>query len=103
MTLTHDTQVAPLVEVFELYMLRDVALSEMREPTTVATRAMLASGLSPELILTILDGAVRVAETETGGPSSEQHARDLRDQLGTWLMEALFDPNRAPDTETLAA
>ncbi|MFI5239227.1 MAG: hypothetical protein ACHQQP_05405 [Gemmatimonadales bacterium] len=103
MILTQDTQVAPLIEVFELYMMRDAPLSEMREPTAVATRAMLNTGLSPELVLTILHGAVRVAAAETGRGDAEEHARELRDQMGSWLMEALFDPNRMPEKVTLAA
>ncbi len=90
-----DPQVAPLVEVFELYMLRDAALADLREPTVVATRAMLDSGMSPDLILSILDGAVRVAATETAGAHTEQFARELKDQLGPWLMGECFDPARA--------
>ena len=90
-----DPQVAPLIEVFELYMLRDAALADLQEPTVVATRAMLDAGMSPDVILSILDGAVRVAATETAGANTEQFARELRGQIGPWLMGECFDPTRA--------
>jgi hypothetical protein len=90
-----DPQVAPLIEVFELYMLRDAALADLREPTVVATRAMLDAGMSPEVILSILDGAVRVAATETAGANPEQFARELQDHIGPWLMGECFDPTHA--------
>ncbi len=103
MMLSTDSQIGPLIEIFELYMLRDMLLTDIREPTTIATRAMLASGLSPELILTILDGAIHVAVQESGGLSAAVQAGELRGQMGTWLMEAVFDPNSATDRTTLAA
>jgi hypothetical protein len=89
---SYDPQVAPLIEVFELYMLRDAALSDMREPTVVAARAMLDAGMSPEIILTVLDGAVRVAATETAASSSAAFVRELSDQIGPWLLGECFNP-----------
>ena len=103
MTLSNDSQVGPLIEVFELYMLRDMLLADIREPTTIATRAMLASGLSPELILTILDGAIGVAEQESGGVIAAVQAGELRGKMGPWLLEAVFDPNAATGRTPLAA
>jgi hypothetical protein len=103
MMLSSDSQIRPLIEVFELYMLRDMLIGDIREPTTIATRAMLASGLSPELILTILDGAIHVAEQDSGGPSAAVQAAELRGQMGTWLMAAVFDPNTATDRTPMAA
>ncbi len=94
MMLSHDPQVEPLIQVFELYMLRDAVLSDMREPTVVATRAMLNSGLSPEVILRVIDGAVQVAAIETSGAESSDHARELREHIGPWLMGECFDPGR---------
>lgn len=103
MILSNDSQVGPLIEVFELYMLRDMSLRDIREPTTIAARAMLASGLSPELILTILDGAIRVAEQESGGGVAAKQAGELRGQMGGWLMDAVFDPNGATHRTLFAA
>lgn len=103
MILSNDSQVGPLIEVFELYMLRDMLLKDIREPTTIATRAMLTSGLSPELILTILDGAIHVAEQESGGVIAAEQAGELRGQMGGWVMDAVFDPNAATDRTPLAA
>lgn len=91
---SRDTQLGPLIEVFELYMLRDAALADMREPTAVATRAMLDAGLSPEIILTALEGAVRVAARETLAAQSETHARELRSHIGPWVMGECFGPAR---------
>jgi hypothetical protein len=93
--LPQDSQVGPLVRVFELYMLRDAVLADMREPTIVATRAMLDSGLTPEVILSVLDGAVQLAATETAAAQSADHARELRAHIGPWLMDECFDPARA--------
>jgi hypothetical protein len=93
--LPSDSQVQPLIQVFELFMLRDAALTDMREPTVVATRAMLDAGMSPEMILSVLDGAVQVAAAETFAAESAAHARELRDQIGPWLMRECFDPTRA--------
>lgn len=90
-----DPQVAPLIEVFELYMLRDAALSDMREPTVVATRAMLDAGMSPEGILNVLSGAVRVAARETAAASSSAFVRELTDHIGPWLLGECFDPSSA--------
>jgi len=90
--LSQDTQVAPLIEIFELYMLRDASLADLREPTVVATRAMLDSGLTPEMILTILDGAVQVAADETVSASTADHARALRENIVPWLIGECFDP-----------
>lgn len=90
--LSDDTQVAPLIEIFELYMLRSASLADLREPTVVATRAMLDSGLTPEMILTVLDGAVKVAADETTGADSADHARELRKNIVPWLMGECFDP-----------
>jgi hypothetical protein len=91
---TYDTQVEPLIQVFALYMLRDAALTDMREPTVVATRAMLDAGLSPEVILGVLDSAVRVAATEIAVPQSGEHAQELRDHVGGWLMSEWFELSR---------
>lgn len=91
----NDTQVEPLIQVFELYMLRDATLTDMREPTVVATRAMLDAGLRPEVILGVLDSVVQVAATEIVGPESAEQARELRDHIGHWLMGEYFDPTRA--------
>lgn len=106
--LTQDMQVGPLIEVFELYMLRDATLADMRKPTTVATRAMLDAGLSPEIILTVLDSAVKVAAAEmapdgSADADSTGTARELGAQMGLWLMEAFFDPDHAGDGAPLAA
>jgi len=90
--LSHDSQVAPLIEIFELYMLRDAALADLREPTVVATRAMLDSGLTPDMILSILDGAVKVAADETVSANTADHARALRENIVPWLMGECFDP-----------
>lgn len=98
MILSQDSQVGPLIQVFELYMSRDAALTDMREPTMVATRAMLDAGLAPELILTVLDSAVEVAATgSTGaiGAQSADYARELREHIGPWLMGEYFDPDGA--------
>jgi len=103
MILSNDTQIGPLIEVFELYMLRDMLLADICEPTTIATRAMLASGLSPELILTILDGAIRVAEQASGGVVAAEQAGELRGKMGSWLLNAIFEPNAATDRTPLAA
>lgn len=97
MIFPQDSQVGPLIQVFELYMLRDAALTDMREPTMVATRAMLDAGLAPEVILTVLDGAVEVATTGTTGTMGAQsadYARELREHIGPWLMGEYFDPDR---------
>jgi hypothetical protein len=91
---TYDTQVEPLIQVFELYMLRDAALTDMREPTVVATRAMLDAGLSPEVILGVLDSAVQVAATEIALPQSGEQAQELRDHIGGWLMRECFELSR---------
>jgi len=90
-----DPQVAPLIEVFELYMLRDAPISDLKEPTVVATRAMLQAGMSPDVILSILDGAVRVAASETAGANSELFARELQEHIAPWLMGECFDPAQA--------
>lgn len=103
MMLSTDSQVRPLIEVFELYMLHDMLIGDIREPATIATRAMLASGLSPELILTILNGAIHVAEQDSGGADAAVQAGELRGQIGGWLMDAVFDPNSASDRTPLAA
>jgi hypothetical protein len=95
MMLSRDPQVAPLIEVFELYMMHAAALNDMREPTIIATRAMLDSGLAPEMILTILNGAVQVAATETLGAHADDHATELRDHIGPWLMGECFNPARS--------
>lgn len=95
MMLTQESQVGPLIEVFERYMLRDAILDDMREPTTVATRAMLDAGLSPAVILSVLEGAVRVAVRETLAAHSETHASELRAHIGPWVMDECFDPARA--------
>ena len=86
-----DPQVEPLIQVFELYLLRDASLEDMREPTTVATRAMLNAGMSPEIVLSVLDGAVHVAATEVPRPDVQGLAQQLREQLGPWLLEECFD------------
>jgi hypothetical protein len=98
-----DTQVGPLLEVFELYMLRDATLADMREPTAVAARAMLDSGISPGMILRIIEGAVDVAETAATALGPGPHARELRSQIGPWLMTELFDPGHGRDDGPLAA
>lgn len=90
--LSSDPQVQPLIQVFELYMLRDAALTDMREPTMLAARSMLDAGLSPEMILSVLEGAVRVAATETFGAEPAAHARELHEHIGPWLMGECFDP-----------
>jgi hypothetical protein len=90
--LSHDPQVEPLIQVFELYMLRDAVLADMREPTVVATRAMLNAGLTPQEILGVLDGAVQVAATGTAGGPSNSQAVALREHIGAWLMDECFDP-----------
>jgi hypothetical protein len=95
MMLSQDPQVGPLIQVFELYMLRDAALSDMREPTMIATRAMLDAGMGPDVILSVLDSAVQVAATETAGSDGADHARELRDHIGSWLMGECFDPAHA--------
>jgi hypothetical protein len=87
-----DTQVAPLIEIFELYMLRDATLADLREPTVIATRAMLDAGLAPEMILSVLDGAVQVAADETVSAHTADHARELRENIVPWLMGECFDP-----------
>lgn len=103
MMLTQDSQVGPLIEVFEMYMLRDAILDDMREPTTVATRAMLDAGLSPAAILSVLEGAVRVAIRVTlAAHSSDTHASELRAHIGPWVMEECFDPARAHHGAILA-
>lgn len=89
---SHDTQMVPLIEIFELYMLRDAALADLREPTVVATRAMLDAGLAPEMILSVLDGAVQVAADETVSAHTADHARVLRQNIVPWLMAECFDP-----------
>ena len=90
--LSHDTQVTPLIEIFELYMLRDASLADLREPIVVATRAMLDSGLTPEMILTVLDGAVQVAADETVSANTADHASALRENIVPWLIGECFDP-----------
>jgi hypothetical protein len=90
--LSDDTQVAPLIEIFELYMLRDATLADLREPTVLATRAMLDAGLAPEMILSVLDGAVQVAADETVSAHSAEHARELRASIVPWLIDECFDP-----------
>jgi hypothetical protein len=87
-----DTQVAPLIEIFELYMLRDATLADLREPTVIATRAMLDAGLAPEMILSVLDGAVQVAADETVSAHTADHARELRENIVPWLIGECFDP-----------
>lgn len=93
--LPQDPQVAPLIQVFELYMLQDAVLADMQEPTVVATRAMLDAGLTPEIILSILDGAIDVAASGTAGAQSDIHARELRAHIGRWLMQECFEPHTA--------
>ena len=91
--LSGDPQVEPLIRVFELYLLQDATLDDMREPTTVATRAMLNAGMSPEIILSVLQGAVQVAAGEVVGPSTGDKASLLTDQVGPWLLGECFDAN----------
>lgn len=91
--LLRDPMVAPLIEAFELYMLRDAALADLREPTVVATRAMLDSGLSPEMILSVLKGAVQVAADETVSAHNADHARELGENIVPWLIGECFDPS----------
>ena len=93
--LSSDTQVQPLIQIFELYMLRDAPLTEMREPTMLAARSMLDAGLRPEIILNVLEGAVQGAASSTGGAESAAYVRDLREHIGPWLMGECFDPARA--------
>lgn len=93
--LPQDPQVAPLIQVFELYMLRDAVLADMQEPTVIATRAMLDAGLTPEIILSILDSAVDLAASETAAAEPEIHARELRAHIGPWLMGECFDSGSA--------
>ena len=88
--LPQDPQVAPLIQVFELYLLRDAVLADMQEPTAIAARAMLDAGLTPEIILSILDSAVDVAASATAGAESGVHARELRAHIGPWLMGECF-------------
>jgi hypothetical protein len=65
----------------------------MQEPTAIATRAMLHAGLTPEIILSILDGAIDVAASGTAGAQSDIYARELRAHIGPWVMEECFDPD----------
>jgi hypothetical protein len=90
---SHDTQIVPLIEMFELYMLRDAALADLRGPTVAATRAMLDAGLAPEMILSVLDGAVQVAAQETVSANTADHAHELRQNIVPWLMAECFDPS----------
>jgi hypothetical protein len=93
--LPQDPQVAPLIQVFELYMLQDAVLADMQEPTVIATRAMLDAGLTPEIILSILDSAIDVAASGAAGAQADVQARELRAHIGPWLLEECFDPNTA--------
>ncbi|MDQ6737254.1 MAG: hypothetical protein M3Z30_06110 [Gemmatimonadota bacterium] len=91
--LAGDPQVEPLIRIFELYLLQTATLDDMREPTTVATRAMLNTGMSPEMILTVLDGAVQVAAGGVFTPDTGDKATLLADQMGPWLLAECFDAN----------
>lgn len=98
-----DTQLGPLIEVFELYMLHDADLADMREPITVAAHAMLDAGLSRGMILSVIDGAVQVAAMGARSAEPAVPAQELRNHLGQWLMETMFDPSRIRDDDPQAA
>lgn len=89
-----DPQVEPLIQVFELFLLRDATLEQMREPTSVATRAMLDSGMSPDIVLRILEGALQTAVAEILDPDASVKAEELREQLGPWMLAECFDTNK---------
>jgi hypothetical protein len=93
--LPQDPQVAPLIQVFELYMLQDAVLADMQEPTVIATRAMLDAGLTPEIILSILDSAIDVAASGAAGAQADVQARELRAHIGPWLLNKCFHPDTA--------
>ena len=89
--LAGDPQVEPLIRIFELYLLQTATLEDMREPTTVATRAMLNSGMGPGMILSVLEGAVQVAASGVFAPDTAEKAGLLTEQMGPWLMSECFD------------
>jgi hypothetical protein len=98
-----DTQVDALIEVFELYMLRDADLADMREPVAVATRAMLDAGLTSGMVLHVIDGAVQVASMAATAVGSGEPTRELRALVGPWVMAAYFDSGRPGGGAPLAA
>ena len=94
MMISGDPQVEPLIQVFELFLLRDATLEQMREPTSVATRAMLDSRMSPDIVLRILEGALQTAVAEIPDPAASAKAEELREQLGPWMLAACFDSTK---------
>jgi hypothetical protein len=102
MTDDRETEVGALIEVFELYMLRDADLADMREPIVVATRAMLEAGLTSGMVLGVIDGAVQLASVAATATGPEEPARELRAQVGAWVMEAAFSSGQLGDAHLAA-
>ena len=98
-----DTEISALVEVFELYMLRDAKLTDMREPIAVATRSMLDAGMTSGMVLGVIDGAICVASAAAAGARPQEPARELRAVAGPWVMQAYFDPARRGNETALTA
>jgi hypothetical protein len=86
-----ETEISALIEIFELYMLRDAELADMREPVVVATGVMLDAGVTSGMALGVVEGAICIASKAATAMEPTQSALELRALTGTWVMQAWTD------------